>query len=66
MKSDKKEELLEAMESDHTCNLVKLSKNRKALRNWWVFISKHEDDTLVPRYKARLAVKGFSQKSEVD
>ncbi|GLT38191.1 hypothetical protein SLA2020_124550 [Shorea laevis] len=73
MESEQKMEWLEAMKDEmkslldnHTFDLVKLTKDRKALKNRWVYRVKHEDSTLVPWYKARLVVKGFSQKKGVD
>ncbi|GKU95372.1 hypothetical protein SLEP1_g8739 [Rubroshorea leprosula] len=73
MEREQKMEWLEAMKDEmkslldnHTFDLVKLPKDRKALKNRWVYRVKHEDGTLVPRYKARLVVKGFSQRKGVD
>ncbi|GKV10172.1 hypothetical protein SLEP1_g21576 [Rubroshorea leprosula] len=73
MESEQKMEWLKAMKDEmkslldnHTFDLVKLPKNRKALKNRWVYRVKHEYGTLVPRYKARLVVKGFSQRKGVD
>ncbi|GKV45166.1 hypothetical protein SLEP1_g52276 [Rubroshorea leprosula] len=57
---------MKSLLDNHTFDLVNLPKDRKALKNWWVYRVKHEDGTLVPRYKARLVVKGFSQKKGVD
>ena len=73
MESEEKERWFDAMEDEikslhdnHTFDLVKLPKDRKALKNRWVFRVKHEDGNPVPRYKARLVVKGFNQKKGVD
>ena len=44
---------------------VELPKGKKALRNNWVFKLKKDSEKLV-KYKARLVVKGFSQKHGVD
>jgi len=67
MESEEKEKWFDAMEDEmkslhdnHTFDLVKLPKDRKALKNRWVFRVKHEDGNPVPRYKARLVVKGFN------
>ena len=46
--------------------LVNLPKGKKALKNKWVYRVKTEENTSHPRYKARLVVKGFSQKKGVD
>ncbi|KAM1516880.1 hypothetical protein ACFX10_015793 [Malus domestica] len=62
---------MKAMESEmdsllknETYELVELPKGRKALKNRWVFKLKRDDN--MTRYKARLVVKGFGQKKEVD
>ena len=47
---------------NHTFDLVKLPKDRKAFKNRWVFRVKHEDGNPVPRYKTRLVFKEFNQK----
>ncbi|GLU00922.1 hypothetical protein SLE2022_182560 [Rubroshorea leprosula] len=57
---------MKSLLDNHTFDLVKLSKDRKALKNRWVYRVKHEDGTSVPWYKARLVVKGFSQKKGID
>ena len=71
--SEHKEEWVDAMEDEmkslhdnHTFELVKLPRDRKALKNRWVYRLKHEDGISVPRYKARLVVKGFSQRKGID
>ena len=38
----------------------------RALKNKWVFKVKVEEHNLKPRYKARLVVKGFSQRKGID
>jgi hypothetical protein len=70
---DQKNEWLEAMQDEmkslhenHTYDLVELPKGKRALKNKWVFRCKTEPNSLQPRYKARLVVKGFSQKKGID
>lgn len=57
---------MESLRENHTFELVKLPKGRKALRNKWVYKLKQDDNLLQPRYKARLVVKGFGQKKGID
>jgi len=49
-----------------TWELVNLPRGRKALQNKWVYRIKYEGDEKKERYKARLVVKGFSQKESID
>ena len=67
MTHDHKEKWLEAMndemrslQDNHTYDLVKLPKGKRALKNKWVFRLKAEEHCSQPRYKARLVVKGFN------
>jgi hypothetical protein len=69
MQHDQKKQWLEAMQDEmkslhenHTYDLVKLPKGKRALKNKWVFRCKIEPNRSQPRYKARLVVKGFGQK----
>ena len=62
-----KEECLEAMndemkslQDNHTYDLVKLPKGKRALKNKWVYRLKTEEHCSQPRYKASLVVKGFN------
>ncbi|GJW82873.1 putative RNA-directed DNA polymerase [Tanacetum coccineum] len=73
MKDEHKKEWFEAMEDEmnslhenNTFELVKLPKGKRALKNKWVYKLKTEEHTSRPRYKARLVVKGFSQKRGID
>ena len=73
MSDENKEEWLEAMQDEmnslyenDTFELVNLPKGKKALKNKWVYRVKTEENTSHPRYKARLVVKGFSQKKGID
>ena len=47
-------------------HLVKLPKGKRALDNRWIYRVKHESNTMSPRYKAKLVVKGFSQRKGID
>ena len=60
------DEEMDSFEENHTFELVELRKGKKALLNKWVYRIKHEDDNLPPRHKARLVVKGYSQKKGID
>lgn len=73
LKSEQKEQWFRAMQDEmeslydnHTFDLVKLPKGKKALKNRWVYRLKQEEHSSNPRYKARLVVKGFNQRKGVD
>ena len=73
MAHDQKEKWLEAMKEEmnsllqnHTYDLVKLPAGKRPLKNKWVYRLKAEEHSSQPRYKARLVVKGFSQRKGVD
>ncbi|GKB97559.1 putative RNA-directed DNA polymerase [Tanacetum coccineum] len=73
MEDEHKKEWFEAIEDEmnslhenNTFELVKLPKGKRALKNKWVYKLKTEEHTSRPRYKARLVVKGFSQKRGID
>ena len=51
---------------NHTYDLVKLPKGKRALKNKWVYKLKTEQQSSQPRYKVRLVVKGFGQKKGID
>ena len=57
---------MQSLHENHTYELVKLPKGRRALKNKWVYRIKFEDGSSKPRYKARLVVKGFNQKKGID
>ena len=54
------------MYDNQTFELVKLPKSKRVLKNRWIYRLKQEEGSSTPRYKARLVVKGFSQKKGVD
>ena len=57
---------MKSLHENKTFELVKLPKGKRALKNKWVFRIKHEEHSSNARYKARLVVKGFSQRKRVD
>lgn len=59
------EELL-ALESNNTWELPDLPEGMKAIRNKWIIKTKREADGEISRYKARLVVKGCSQRPGID
>ena len=56
---------MDSLHRNQTWDLVKLPSGKKALKNRWVYVIKHEADGS-RRYKARLVVKGYSQKHGID
>ncbi|CAH9113366.1 unnamed protein product [Cuscuta europaea] len=73
MEDEHKKEWVEAMQDDmnslhenNTFELVKFPKGKRALKNKWVYKVKTEEHNSQPRYKARLVVKGFSQRKGID
>ena len=58
-------EEMNSLNKNKTYDLVELPKGKKVLKNKWVFKLKKDGDKLV-KYKARLVVKGFSQKQEIN
>ncbi|KAI5327124.1 hypothetical protein L3X38_026520 [Prunus dulcis] len=59
-------EEMQSLHENHTYDLVNLPKGRRALKNKWVYRLKTEENNSKPRFKARLVVKGFSQKKGID
>jgi len=57
---------MKSLHDNDTFELVKLPQGKKTLKNKWVFKLKSEENSSQPRYKARLVVKGFSQKKGID
>jgi hypothetical protein len=60
------QEEMKSLHENHTYDLVELPKGKRTLKNKWVFRCKIEPNRSQPRYKARLVVKGFSQKKGID
>ena len=59
-------EEMKSLHKNNTYELMELPKGKRALKNKWVLKKKPEPNRLQPRYKARLVVKGFSQKKDID
>lgn len=57
---------LQALEDNHTWDLVVLPHDKRAIGCKWVYKIKRNPDGTVERYKARLVAKGFSQIEGVD
>jgi len=51
---------MKSLRENHTYDIVELLKERKALRNKWVYRLKMEENNPRSRYKARLVVKGLN------
>ena len=73
LESEEKQKWLDAMQyemkslhANHTYDLVKLPKGKRALENRWIFKVKQDVNSTFSKYKARLVVKGFRQKKGVD
>lgn len=49
-----------------TWDLVQLSPGRKAIDNKWVFKIKRDQNGNIEKYKARLVIKGCSQRKGLD
>ena len=59
------QEEMDSLLENKTWDLLKLMRGRKALQNKWVYKLRHEGKGKKERYKARLVVKGFSQKEGI-
>ena len=56
---------MKSLNENHTYDLVKLPKRKRALKNKWVYRLNTENKSQ-QQYKARLVVKDFGQKKGVD
>lgn len=56
---------LQALNVNHTCDLVPLLVNKKIIGSRWVFKVKFKSDGNLERCKARLVAKGYNQKYEI-
>ncbi|CAL1681979.1 unnamed protein product [Lasius platythorax] len=55
-----------SLKENQTWTLITLPKDAKVISNKWVFRIKTNPDGSVDKYKARLVIKGFSQRQGVD
>ncbi|CAI0405618.1 unnamed protein product [Linum tenue] len=56
----------DALEENHTWDVVPLPKNKRAIGNKWVYKDKYRPDGTLERHKARLVAKGFTQVYGID
>ena len=63
---DAMQDEMKSLHDNHSFELVKMPKGKRALKNKRVYRVKQEEQTLQPRYKARLVAKGFIQKKGID
>ena len=63
---DAMQDEMKSLHENHSLELVKLPKGKRALKNRCVYKVKQEEHTSQPRYKDRLVVKGFNQKKGFD
>ncbi|KAL6418587.1 hypothetical protein ACFW04_011989 [Cataglyphis niger] len=59
-------EEMNSLKKNKTWEIVNLSKKAKALENKWIYRFKKKTDGLIDKYKARLVIKGFTQRSGID
>jgi len=71
--SEEKKQWLDAMQDEmkslhdnHTNDLVKFHKGKRALETRWIFRVNQDSNSTLLRYNAKLVVKGFRQKKGVD
>jgi len=57
---------MKSLHDNHIYDLVKLPKGKRALETRWIFKVRQDSNSTLPRYKAKLVVKGFKQKKGVD
>lgn len=60
------DEEFKSLLANGTWSLVDLPPGRKAISNKWVFKTKYDGDGNIDRFKARLVVKGCSQRHGID
>ena len=57
---------IEALQSNHTWDLVTLPEGKTPIGCKWIFKVKYKSTGEVERYKARLVAKGFNQQEGID
>ncbi|CAA6664100.1 unnamed protein product [Spirodela intermedia] len=57
---------MEALQKNHTWDLVPLPAGKKAVGCKWVYTPKFDADGSLERYKARLVAKGYTQSYGID
>lgn len=57
---------IESMRVNDTWEMVQLPRDRKTIKNKWVFAKKTDSFGNVVKYKARLVAKGFTQREGID
>ena len=60
------QEQIEALHKNKTWEVVPLPHEKKAIGNKWVYKIKRDGNDQVERYRARLVVKGYAQKEDID
>ena len=63
---DAMQDEMKPLHENHSYELVKLPKRKRALKNRWVYRVKQEEHASQPCYKAKLVVKGFIQNKGID
>ena len=60
------QEEMSSMDKNNVWELVDLSPGRKTIGNKWVLKVKRKEDGSIDKYKARLLVKGYTQREGID